>query len=256
MRIVTYNILDGGVGRADPIGEVLQAQRADVIVLVEADDDEVVDRIARRLKMDVIIAPGHGHRVAILTRHTLVQTINHAILDESAPRSCCQAIIRLPDGTELPVIGLHLHARATEADETIRQHQIATVLRLTHEYRTANRAHILAGDFNSNSPVQVIDLNRCKQSTRDAYVANGNQIPRRVIQNLLDHGYADTLQVAQPDVATTLASFTTHQPGQRVDYVFTFGIDTSLITEAWIEQDRLATYASDHYPVGAQINVG
>jgi endonuclease/exonuclease/phosphatase family metal-dependent hydrolase len=256
VRIVTYNILDGGVGRADPIGEVLEAQRADIVVLIEADDDYVVDRTAKRLKMDLIVAPGHGHRVAILTRFTLVQTINHALLGESALRSCCEAIIRLPDGTELPVIGLHLHARATEADETARQHEIATVLRLTHDYRTANRPHILVGDFNSTSPVQVIDPDKLKQTARDAYVANGNQIPRRVIENLLDHGYFDTLHVVRGEAATTLASFTTHEPGQRVDYVFTFGIDRSRITEAWVEQDRLATFASDHYPVGAQIDVG
>jgi len=34
MRVVSYNILTGGEGRADPLAEVLLAQRADVIALV------------------------------------------------------------------------------------------------------------------------------------------------------------------------------------------------------------------------------
>ncbi len=255
MRIVTKNILDGGVGRADPIGEVLEAQSADVIVLVEADDDFVVDRTAKRLKMDLIVAPGQGHRVAILSKHTIVQTINHALICPDPPRSCCEAIIRLPSGIELPVIGLHLHARATEADETRRQQEMACVMHITHDYRTQNRPHVLAGDFNSNSPIQQIDPQKCKEATRKAYVDNGGQIPRRVIENLLGHGYVDTLHASRGDDAKMLASFTTHEPGQRVDYVFSYAIEASKIRSAWIEQDRLATYASDHYPVGAQIDV-
>ena len=255
MRIVTYNILDGGVGRADPIGEVLEAQNADVIVLVEADDDFVVDRTAKRLKMDVITARGRGHAVAILSRWTILHTVNHALVHDDSPRSLCEAIVRTPGGTELPVIGLHLHARAFEEDETTRQHEMACLMRVTHAYRTQNRPHVLAGDFNSNSPIQVIDPTRCKQTTRDAWHANGGNLPRRLIENLLDHRYTDTLHAARPDDAKTLASFTTHQPGQRVDYVFTYGLDAARIQSAWIEHDRLATYASDHYPVGAQIDV-
>ena len=46
MRLVSYNILDGGEGRADPLAEVLLAQRADVVVLLEADQISVVERIA------------------------------------------------------------------------------------------------------------------------------------------------------------------------------------------------------------------
>ena len=34
MRLVSYNILDGGEGRADPLAEVIEAQRPDVIGLV------------------------------------------------------------------------------------------------------------------------------------------------------------------------------------------------------------------------------
>jgi endonuclease/exonuclease/phosphatase family metal-dependent hydrolase len=34
-----------------------------------------------------------------------------------------------------------------------------------------------------------------------------------------------------------------------VDYIFSFDL---LARGAWVEQDRLATYASDHYPIGAE----
>ena len=36
-------------------------------------------------------------------------------------------------------------------------------------------------------------------------------------------------------------------------YIFTHGIDRSRLKDAWIEYDRLAKYASDHFPIGAEI---
>ena len=56
-----------------------------------------------------------------------------------------------------------------------------------------------------------------------------------------------------PEQARTNGSFSTQNPGQRVDYVFAFAIEPPKIRQAWIEQDRLAKYASDHFPIGAEI---
>ena len=104
-------------------------------------------------------------------------------------------------------------------------------------------------------PSRLIDPNRCKPTTRQAWHENGGLIPRRAIQKLLDTGYVDALPAVLGDAAAAAYTFTTQYLGQRLDYVFTFGIDARLLTAAWIEQDRLAKYASDHYPVGAEIGV-
>ena len=58
MRLVTYNILDGGLGRADPLGEVIAAQRADLVTLIEADREDYVRRIARRAGLHALHLPG------------------------------------------------------------------------------------------------------------------------------------------------------------------------------------------------------
>ena len=47
MRIVSYNIYNGGEGRADPLAEVIEAQRPDVVALLEADDPATLQHIAR-----------------------------------------------------------------------------------------------------------------------------------------------------------------------------------------------------------------
>ena len=72
-------------------------------------------------------------------------------------------------------------------------------------------------------------------------------------ENMLGAGYIDTLHAIRPDYASTHGTFTTQTPGQRVDYIFTHGFNRSRIKEAWIEYDRLAKYASDHFPVGVEI---
>ena len=45
MKLVSYNILDGGEGRADPLAEVIESQSPDIVVLIEADNPDVLERI-------------------------------------------------------------------------------------------------------------------------------------------------------------------------------------------------------------------
>ncbi|MGA2496899.1 MAG: endonuclease/exonuclease/phosphatase family protein [Tepidisphaeraceae bacterium] len=242
MRIVSYNILDGGEGRADPVAEVIEAQRPDVVCLVEADNAEVLARIAKRLDMDSIQAWGVKHAVALLSRWPIAESINHAAI-RGQPRCLLEALVRDPAGVEWPIGVVHFKGGAFEADEAVRDTEVATLLDVFATHRAAGRPHLLVGDFNANSPIRAIDPSQCTARTAEAWVANGNSIPRRVVQKLLDAGYADTLAAARD------GSFTTQSPGQRIDYIFTHGIAPARIIQARIEQDRLAKYASDHFPV-------
>ena len=253
MRIISYNILDGGEGRADVLGEVIEAQRADVVGLVEAERLDVIERLARRLKMDFIHAPGRSKASALLSRWTIRETINHAPRHESLSKSLLEATVVDPAGAEWTLGVVHFHAGAFEADEARREEELGVLLATFKRHRAANRPHLLMGDFNSNAPYQIIDPAHCKPKTREAWEHNGGEIPRRVVQKLLDAGYRDSLRETDPAAAQTLASFTTRYPGQRVDYIFTHGLDPAHLRSGWIEQDRLATYASDHYPVGVEI---
>jgi endonuclease/exonuclease/phosphatase family metal-dependent hydrolase len=38
-----------------------------------------------------------------------------------------------------------------------------------------------------------------------------------------------------------------------VDYIFSHGVPAERLKDAWIEYDRLAKYASDHFPIGLEI---
>src|SRR4051794_34644396 len=129
MRIVSYNILTGGEGRADPLAEVLLAQRADVIGLVEAEDPAVLERIARRLKMDYVQAVGNKSGAsALLSRFPIRDSINHALLQSGLSKSLLQASVIDPAGQVWNFGVVHLHARATDADERQREAELDVVL--------------------------------------------------------------------------------------------------------------------------------
>ncbi len=255
MRIVSYNILDGGEGRADPLAEVIEAQRADVVALVEADDLAVLERMANRFKMELLHAPGQHHASAILSRWPIEESINHGALNQGIHNSFLEATLSLPNAKPLSIGVVHLCPHGTEADETKREQELAIVLGAFASHREANRPHVLAGDFNANSPVQKIDPQRCKPRTKKEWDENGGQLPRRVVSKILDAGYTDSLHAVNAIAGETMGTFSTQFPEQRVDYLFSCGIDPAKLTRAWIEQDRLAKYASDHFPIGLELRL-
>lgn len=252
VRLVSYNILDGGEGRADPIAEVIEAQKPDVVVLIEADVAAVVERIAARLKMDFVIAEGRRHGGAILARGRILESVNHSLLSDEFSDLVLEATVDAGAGRWL-VAAVHLHPRAKLEDEAIREREIDGILRIFGENREKGRPHLLAGDFNANSAVQRVKPEDCKPRTRQEMEANGGVLPRTAIGKLLSAGYVDTLHAVLGAEAGRIGSFTTQNPGQRVDYIFAHGIEAGRMKQAKVEQDRLAKYASDHFPVMVEI---
>lgn len=249
MRILSYNILDGGAPRLPLLRQVIQAERPDVVGLVEADDPHVVEALANSLQMDFIHAPGNTKASALLSRYPIRYSINHAPQHPNLAKSLLQAAVVDPTGTEWVFGVLHLHAHATERDETIREHELREVLEIFHPHRQAKRPHLLMGDFNSNAPYQQIEPTICKESTRREFYSNGGYLPRRAIGRVLEAGYSDSLHTLYPVMSATAGSFNTRSPGQRVDYIFTYAIDPKRLFKGRIVYDEPARDASDHYPV-------
>jgi endonuclease/exonuclease/phosphatase family metal-dependent hydrolase len=253
MRLVSYNILDGGKGREDALADVIAAQRPDLVALVEADDPDVVEHIGKRLGMDVLHAPGNSHASALLTRWPVRESINHAPFHPDLEKSFLEAKVVGPEGVELTIGVVHLHARGLIADEAKRLKELGIVLSAFAPHRAVRTPHLICGDFNANAPYQKIDPAKCKPRTREEWEKNGGKLPRWVVQKLLDDGYRDTLLEIDPGAAETVASFTTEFPGQRVDYFFSHLFPRRRLKAAWVERGPWAAGASDHFPVGLEI---
>ena len=243
MRVVSYNILKGGVGRADPIAEVLLAQKPDVVGLVEATDPEILDRIAWRLGFDYVHAPSPNGKwgSALLSRLPIESSTNVAALRFDGPRSFLWATLQ----GEIDVGVLHLTSKPREKKEKKRIEQLRAMLDVTADARQAGRRHVLMGDFNATMPDWPLDRSIVPKRHRDAVKKQGD-VPRAAMATMLAAGYEDS------HAGTKSPTLTTLRPWLKVDHILSRGLTCG---EAWIETDRLAQYASDHFPVGASFEV-
>lgn len=199
IRAVSYNIMKGGEGRADPLAEALLGRRPEVVGIHEADDGVVLRRLSDRLEMDFVVGKSAGGNVAFFSKHRITSSVNISAIHHSSMPILDASI--LIDGRSLNVRVAHLKQQG-EAD------------------RMAQRLATNVPDLMLMSYEPPLGM--------------------RVIDGILTHSN-------QPVPART------HVPVRQLDQVL-IAPHLKLI-EGWIEQDRLAYYASDHLPGGAEIEL-
>jgi exodeoxyribonuclease-3 len=250
MKLMSYNILEGGTGRIDPIAEVIRLADADVVALQETWDEALFHKLADRLGMDRFLAANPKNpegSVGLLTRLRIREATNHAPLEPTLSKSAFSA--RIESGAQaISFIGLHLHHYETFADEAQRIEELDTILKIS---MTMPEPTLLAGDFNASHPQQQINLAQARRKTRDRIAPQNNVFPREAIGRVLSSGYADAhaLHRAPADFQT---SFTTSKPAMRVDYIFVPTPLAQRIKSCDVFKPEIARYASDHYPVVAE----
>src|ERR1041385_4189559 len=72
LRLLSYNIRAGGVGRIDAIADVIHSQNADVVLLQEASRPDLVDRLAEECDY-----PHHSSRPGNSTAFLSRERIDH-----------------------------------------------------------------------------------------------------------------------------------------------------------------------------------
>jgi endonuclease/exonuclease/phosphatase family metal-dependent hydrolase len=148
LRVMTYNVLDGGGSREDLIVEVLREVSADVVVLQEVFDGAFVERIGDALGMQHFVARGNSkYHLAILSRWPIGA---HHSYHPFPPiqQTVLEATIDCPNGQSLVVFGVHPVARPLVFLELWRLWELRVVLRRI-ERRGASACLLLCG-FNAN----------------------------------------------------------------------------------------------------------
>jgi endonuclease/exonuclease/phosphatase family metal-dependent hydrolase len=254
MRLMTYNLFNGGAGRVDPLAEVIRLAEADVVMVQEAMDETLLHQLADRLKMDRFVAGNPRNpqgATAILSRLPIVEAVNHSPLDRRITRSMFHAVVQA-GAQRLPIIGLHLHARETLADEQVRLGELPALLDIAQAFH--QRPHVIAGDFNTNSPAQVIEVAALRPKVRERIAPQNDEHPREVIRTMLGRGYVDAhAQGRTPEQFGR--SFTTAYPATRVDFVLLSLEAAPLLRSCEVFTPEMAKYASDHFPVVAELAV-
>jgi exodeoxyribonuclease-3 len=254
MRFLTYNIREGGVGRAEQIAEVIKAANPDVVALQEARAPAVTEEIAK------LAGFKHWgsqplHSTGFLSNVPVVQ---HAWRQPPRTRHAILEVV-LADG--LPrVFVVHLRAWFSKWSERRRTQELRGLLdgikqQLERE-KNAFAFHILAGDFNALAPDEKFDSSPMPRWIRGMVWLSGRDIGRTTIAMMRAEGYVDAWRALYADhVNDPGYTFPVWSPHVRLDYVFTPTAFASRFKSCEVRQSpSIVKQASDHFPLLVEID--
>lgn len=240
MRVMSYNIRYGGVGKVEELAEVIRAVDADVVMLQEATHPEIVARLAAAAGY-----PQHASRHAYSTGFiSRTAVASHQWHQPRGARHAFLELVLADTGTRL--FGLHLSAWFSKWSERRRHFEIRALLEGIKEHQ--HGFHVLLGDFNALAPGERLVVEKMPRWIRAMVWVSGNDIARDTIQEMLDAKYADLWRRLHPeDLGYT---FPTWDPHVRLDYAFVPAAYADRVSAFEIvEAPPVVKTASDHHPI-------
>ncbi len=253
-RIMTYNILDGGVGRERHIQDVVQAAAPDVLVLQEACPSDLVPTLARSLHADYFIASGHGKRKSALLSRLPITRRNSFHRFPPIHRSVVEAEIEYAPNRSVGIFGVHLIPYPSILFELWRSWEVKAILGCTR--RQPSLPTLVLGDFNTNAPDDNVHVASMPWYLKLMILIQGNRIFRFAIQAMLMAGFSDCFRkVHADDDGFTLPP---PRPNARLDYIFADTLLSPRLRECAVVREPVTAVekASDHYPVMAVFDLG
>lgn len=247
LRLLSYNIRFGGVGREEALAETIKAADPDLVVFQEATRPDVIERVAAAAGFP-FWAARRDHSIGFLSRQEVAYHEWH--YPAGARHSFLEIV---PAGTEARVFGLHLSARFSRWDERRRAREIRSLLEGIKRHQDG--LHVLVGDFNTLAPGEVLEMDRLPAWIRALIWISGRKLQRETIQFMLDAGYSDGYRMLHPEDKGY--TFPTWDPHVRLDYVFVPKVFKERLVECRVltePLDRIKA-ASDHCPLIARLEV-
>jgi endonuclease/exonuclease/phosphatase family metal-dependent hydrolase len=247
LKLLSYNIRYGGAGRERELAEVIRSRDPDLVVLQEATNPAVVERLAAETGLRHWAAR-HGHSLAFLSRAEIERHEWHW------PRGARRAYMEIvPAGLGLRVFGVHLSAVHSTWTERRRMRELRSLLVGIEQHREG--FHILTGDFNTLAPGELFETRRLPLRLRPLVWLSGGRVRYETIQIMLDAAYADGFRSLHPDDKGY--TFPTWDPHVRLDFVFLPAPYADRLEACEVVRDGAPlAAASDHFPLLARVKVG
>ena len=214
-RLMTYNILYGGVGREKLIREVIGAIQPDVAVFTEVTKARSFESLAVRSVRTLLAAPaGHAREyTAIASRSRIIQSDLHG--PPWARQKWVEATVRPLGGPSVTVDGVHLVAGPLWPFEVWRRQEVRCLLK---RLQRSSVAHIVAGDFNALMAGDTQRREGAPAWVRAQWLLQGGATPRWALSTLISAGYTDCYRMSHPrESGFTVPAW---DPSARIDYVF------------------------------------
>jgi endonuclease/exonuclease/phosphatase family metal-dependent hydrolase len=247
LKLLSYNIRYGGVGREDRLAAVVREIDPDLVIFQEATRPQVVERVAERAGMNVWGARP-GHSLGFMSR---VGIAHHEWHKPPGARHPFLEIVT--SGTEFRIFGLHLSAVHSNWTERRRVRELRALLNGIEKHQEG--FHVLVGDFNTRAPGELLDTRRLPARLRPLVWLSGGKIRWETIRIMLDARYVDGYRSLNPsDEGYT---FPTWDPHVRLDYLFLPAPFADRLKACRVVNGSpVVAEASDHFPLFAHLEVG
>ena len=216
IRVMTWNILYGGVGRESLIRDVVGAIAPDIAVFTEVTAAKSFDAIADAVGPHRARGGGPAAREypVIVSRWPIVRSDRHG--PPWAPQKWIEATMQPFGGAPLTVHGVQLTPQLLWPFEVWRAVEIRHLL--TRLRARPDTPHVVAGDFNALMSGDPHHLERSASWVRAQWLLQGGLTPRWALRGLIDAGYVDCYRSCNP--RTPGFTVPAWDPHVRIDYVF------------------------------------
>jgi exodeoxyribonuclease-3 len=246
LKLLSYNIRFGGLGREDRLAEVIQAVAPDLVVFQEATHPTVIEGLAEATGLRFWAARA-AHSIAYISR---VEIAHHEWHYPAGAKHSFLEIV--PAGTESRIFGLHLSAIFSKWSERRRAREIRALLKGIERHQEG--FHLLAGDFNTLAPGELLDVRRMPAWIRALIWISGREIQRETIQIMLDSDYVDSYRFLHP--TENSSTFPTWDAHLRLDYVFVPARFIGRVKACQvINEPATVGLASDHFPLLTLVDI-
>jgi len=248
MKLMTYNILDGGGERLGGIIDIVKREAPDVLVINEAngfsaDGNEVLKRFSAQTGLQYGVCAGteFGYDIAVFSKTIFSET--ETLMP--GKRAAMRIEVGSPFGT-ISVVGLHL----SPTQEEVRLLEIQTIMESQEGHMNA----VMMGDMNalsrrdgySATAVAHFNETQKKKFTKDG-------VPRyEVIDAVMSAGYQDSGVLSKQNAVTTVPTPSNTDAAHadlRLDYIFLSEALAPHLASYRVIKDATTDGASDHYPV-------
>jgi len=241
LRLMSYNIRFGGIGREERIADVIRQVDPDIVALQEATREDSVRQIAELTGMPHWAAK-QGYSTAFVSKVPIGSYEWHH--HDHLQRAFLEIEL---DGIRIYTV----HLRATHSNYTERG-RMREVRALLDCIKTDSKDfHVLVGDFNTLAPGELLNMQKLPMRYRILAMVLGGRVTYRTIQIVIDAGYIDCYRRLNTDHGVTFPAW---EPHVRLDYVFTPKeyADKVLNCNVFTEITEPAK-ATDHLPLVAKI---
>jgi exodeoxyribonuclease-3 len=242
VRVLSYNILKGGIGRETFIGAVIKECSPDVVILQEAYRPAVVEELARMCGFPHW-GSSPGHSVAFLSHLDIASHVWRKV------RWAKRAYLEIVTAEDFRIYGVHLSAVHSNLTEQRRAYELRALLRSVERHQ--HGLHVVTGDFNTLAPGERLDMNKLPPRIRALAWVTGKSIRWVTIRMMLEAGYVDGYRKFHGDEGYT---YPTWDPHVRLDYAFLPEPFKGNLTRCEVIM-RLPGLkeASDHFPLVSEI---